>query len=288
MVEKEKSKIINRLRNKYRLVIYNDSTLAEVWYLKLSRLNVFTVLGLIIILLISMVTLLIAFTPLREFIPGYPDGSLQRKIIQNSVRTDSLAFELKIRDNYISNLRRILEGNEPIENDSPRDTSKTKNRVVFSKSEHDSLLRIRVEEEEKYNLSASTKLDETNNISKMHFFAPINKAVLVTHFSLEEEHFGIDAVAPPNESILAILDGTVIIAEWTLNTGYIIQIQHDNNLISVYKHNSKILTKQGARVKAGEAIAIIGNSGELTTGPHLHFELWHNGNPLNPEDYILF
>jgi murein DD-endopeptidase MepM/ murein hydrolase activator NlpD len=151
----------------------------------------------------------------------------------------------------------------------------------------DSLLRVQIEAEGLYNLSVVDTKNDKDNLTRLHFFPPL-KGVVTNPFNAKSGHLGIDVVAPPNEVIVAIADGTVTLSSWTLETGYVIQIQHQNNLISAYKHNSKLLKQSGAQVKAGEAIAIIGNSGELTTGPHLHFEMWHNGTPINPEQYIVF
>lgn len=285
---KPKSRYIKKLRNKYRLSVYNDQTFEEVLVMRLSRLNLLATVGGITLALIIAVTLLIALTPLREFIPGYPDGNTRRQIVQNTFRSDSLERELQQWKIYLGNLHTILRGESPNNLESVPDTSVRYRELNFSRSIEDSILRMQIESEELYNLSLLSPIDDSeNNLTKLHFFPPLKGAVS-SSFNAQLSHFGVDVVAPPNEVVVATADGTVILSSWTLETGYVIQIQHANNLLSVYKHNSKLLKKAGVRVKAGEAIAIIGNSGELTTGPHLHFELWHNGIPINPEQYIIF
>ena len=285
--QKSKKKYIHKLKSKYRLSVYNDQTFEEVWLMRLSRLNVIAMVGGVAIVLIAAVTLLIAFTPVREFIPGYPDGNTRRNIIENALKTDSLERELRQWRIYLGNLHTILRGEYPDNLESLPDTSVKYGDINFARSVEDSLLRLQIESEELYNLSIGQSQKETPSQTRFHFFPPV-KGVITSSFNAQLGHFGVDIVAPPNEVIVAVADGTVTLSSWTLETGYVIQIQHENNLISVYKHNSKLLKQAGTHVKAGEAISIIGNSGELTSGPHLHFELWHKGNPINPEQYIIF
>lgn len=284
---KTKKKYIHKLKHKYRLSIYNDQTFEEVLVMRLSRLNVISVVGGVAILLIALVTILIAFTPIKEFIPGYPDGNTRRNIVENALKADSLERELQQWKIYLGNLHTILRGESPDNMESIPDTSIMYSEISFSRSEQDSLLRLQIETEELYNLSVVGNNNENGDLTRMHFFPPV-KGVVTNSFNAKYGHWGVDVVAPPSEVIVAVANGTVTLSSWTLETGYVIQIQHDNNLLSAYKHNSKLLKKAGEKVKAGEAIAIIGNSGELTTGPHLHFELWHNGTPINPEQYIVF
>lgn len=284
---KPKAKYINKLKDKYRLSIYNDQTYEEVLVLRLSRLNVITVVGSLAVFLIALVIVLIAFTPIREFIPGYPDGNTRRNIVHNALKVDSMEREVQQWRNYLGNLHAVLRGENPNNPESLPDTSVRYKEINFTRSLEDSLLRLQIEEEELYNLSVFDTKKSDNNFSSIHFFPPV-KGVITNSFNILQSHFGIDIVASPNEVVVAIADGTVTFANWTLETGYVIQIQHDNNLLSIYRHNSKLLKRAGSKVKAGEAIAVIGNSGELTSGPHLHFELWHNGNPINPEKYIVF
>ncbi len=279
--------LMNKLKHKYRLVFFNDNTFEEVWHLRLSLLNVLSVVGTVSVFLVTVVVILMAFTPLREFIPGYPNQSMQTTIVHNALRLDSLENEIRIRDQYFANLNALISGEEPINFETSKDSAKNFTNIKFTKSVHDSMLRQRIEEEEQFNFSVSSKSKVESSISDMHFFTPI-KGIVTNVYSAAESHFGVDIVASPNEVVKASLDGTVTLASWTAETGNIIQLQHQNNVISIYKHNASLLKRIGNIVKAGDAIAIIGNSGELTTGPHLHFELWYNGKPVNPADYIIF
>lgn len=282
---KRKIKIFRNFRNKYRLSILNDETFEEVWQYRLSRMNVIIAVGGFAIFLIIMVSVLIAFTPLREFIPGYPDGETRKGYVKNALRADSLERVLKQWENYYANINTILNGGVPLTIESKADTAKHSRTVEYARSKEDSLLRNQIEADQMYNLSFNSS---GNTKTNTFFFIPPVKGIVTNRYSPLQNHYGIDLVAAPNEVVLAVAKGTVILADWTIETGYTIAVQHENNFISVYKHNSKLLKRQGDVVGAGDAIAIIGNSGELTTGPHLHFELWQNGNTLDPSKFIHF
>jgi murein DD-endopeptidase MepM/ murein hydrolase activator NlpD len=287
MWKRQKRSFGDRLRDKFRLIIYNDNTFEEVWYIRLTRLNMVALTSTIFILIVVGVFTLVAYTSIRELIPGYPDGNLRRTILMNAVRLDSLENEIRMRDQYFQNIRALVAGEEPDNLVNLSDTSMEVSNVDFSKSIEDSILRMQIEEEEQYNLSVLALQTSPRDLASIHFFAPV-RGLVTRSFKSNENHFGTDIGAEPNEVVKATLDGTVTMDGWTIETGYVIYIQHKNNLISVYKHNSTLLKKTGNLVKAGDAIAIIGNSGELTTGPHLHFELWHNGTPIDPQSYIVF
>lgn len=284
---KRRKVFMNKLKHKYRLVFFNDNTFEEVWHLRLSLYNVLSVVGAISLFLVVLVIVLMAFTPLRELIPGYPNEDMRRKIVQSALRLDSLERKIHLRDQYFANLNALISGQEPIKYDSAQKTDKNYKNIKFSKSVQDSLFRQRYEDEEQFNFAVARSSKPESSIAEMHFFPPV-KGIITNTFNAKENHLGIDIVGAPNEVVKATLDGTIVLATWTLETGYLIQIQHQNNIISVYKHNANLLKKVGSQVKAGDAIAILGNSGELTTGPHLHFELWYNGKPVNPQDYIIF
>lgn len=280
--------IMNKLKHKYRLVFFNDNTFEEVWHLRLSLLNVLSVVGTISALMIAVVVGLMAFTPLNRLLPRNLDEEMQRAIYINKFRLDSLEEQIKIRDQYFANLNALILGEQPIKYDTMKlDSTKSYKDLKFTRSKQDSLFRQRVEKEEQFNFSLGRNSKVENTFAEMHFFPPV-KGLITDVYNSEKNHLGIDIVGAPNEVVKSTLDGTVILATWTLETGHIIQIQHKNNVVSVYKHNASLLKKVGTMVKAGDAIAILGNSGELTTGPHLHFELWHNGKPVNPQDYIIF
>ncbi len=284
--EKQPWKLLRKLTNKYRMVLLNEDTYEEVGTMRLTRLNLFTFAGVVVILLVAIVYSLIAYTNIRELIPGYPDAAMRQHIRSNAMKLDSLEYEQSIRDQYFENLNRIIAGEAP--ENFMNDTTGIINQqeIVFQRSTNDALLRQQVEAEEQFRLNV---LDDRRrlNIYNMHFFTPVS-GLVTREFNPVAGHYGIDLVAAPNEVVKATLEGTVIMSTWTLETGYVIQIQHGNELLSVYKHNAALFKSVGQKVMAGDAIAIVGNSGELTTGPHLHFELWHNTVPLNPADYIVF
>lgn len=280
----------SRLRRKLRLTIIVDKSFEELFSIKFNLVRLFFVIGAFSIMLIAGVTVLIAFTGLREYIPGYPTGEERRMIMSNLQRADSLMLEVKLRDAVLKDMRTAISVDLPMEafkQDSVRSEAIKKHRILNSGiSEADSLFRMQVEAEEKFNVDDNSSTTDTR--LEMMFFFPPMKGIISNKFGDKEEHFGVDVLGGEGTRVSSILDGTVVLAEWTVETGYVIEVQHDNQIVSLYKHNAKLLKRVGQRVSAGEAIAIIGNSGELTTGTHLHFELWYSGVPLNPENYISF
>lgn len=284
---KRRKLLLDRLKHKYRLVFFNDNTFEEVWHLRLSLFNVLSVIGTISIFMTTLVIVLIAFTPLREFIPGYPSKDMRREIVLNALKLDSLTNSIRVQNQYFENLKALISGKELFLTDSSDAANRTTKSISFVKSAADSVFRQQIEKQEQFNFTAVIDKGKKSTISDMHFLNPI-KGLITNEFNSGENHYGIDIVASPNEVVKATLDGTVILSSWTIETGNVIQLQHENNIVSVYKHCASLLKKAGDKVKTGDAIAIIGNSGELTTGPHLHFELWHDGKPMNPKDYIVF
>lgn len=287
MARNEKRK--GRWRDKFRFAIFNDTTYEEIWRIRLSKSNALLVAALFILVLIGINTSLIAFTNLREFIPGYPDVTMRRDIIMNAILLDSLEREINIRDRYFEDMNAVISGRQPAENVAMRDSTHDYSNIVFRRSPEDSILREEVEREEQYSLRSAAYRSETGtSLANIHFFPPV-KGIISSNFDVRTKHFATDIVTQPKAVVSSTLDGTVIMTGWTMETGFVIAIQHRNNLVSVYKHNATLLKETGDRVWAGEAIAIVGDSGELyTSGPHLHFELWHNGEPLNPTQYIFF
>lgn len=286
MSEKKKKRFVDKLRNQYRLIIYNDTTFQSVWTLKLTRLKVFTVGSLGTAALIILVIMLIVATPLKEYIPGYPKKEYRQMLIRNVLIVDSLENELRSRDVFFRNMQLIIDGDVPVDNSQITDTATRPGQVSYRSSNPDSVFREKILEEQ-LNLSAHTTETQNSELTSIYFISPV-KGMVTNKFNAAANHLGIDMVSLPNSFILSVLNGTVIFAGWTLETGNVIYIQHPNNLVSVYKHNESLLKQAGDVVSSGEAIAIIGNSGELSTGPHLHFELWHKGVAIDPELYISF
>ena len=250
-------------------------------------MNVFTWVGSIVVIGIIALVSLIAFTPLREFIPGYSDLTVKKQATYAALKADSLETQLAIKENYLKNIKAIINGDTIDIQESITDTTIDYSKIAYKPTKEDSILRKNVEEQDKYNLRFNEKESSKNVLNNYFFFTPL-KGLVSSSFNPEIEHFGVDVIAPENEVIMAALDGTVTLANWTSTDGHIIQLQHENNIITMYKHNSVLFKKVGETVKAGETIAIIGESGKLTTGPHLHFELWHNGKPIDPQDYMIF
>lgn len=291
--KQEKKKF--KLNRKYTFLMSQEDTLEPIMDFKANLLKlVFLFLGVVFIIMV-VTTLLIAFTPLREYIPGYTEkSSLERKVYELYRRTDSIEHELQRKDAYFTNLKLVIEGYD-FNNDSVEDKdiyapflSINTDTIELKHSVQDSALRAEFEEANLFALNAQSNLVKKQHYSgAANFFTPVTGEV-IKEYNPEEGHYGIDIATTDNQLIKATLDGTVVYASWTLENGYSIGIQHENNYFSTYKHDATLLKKEGDFVKAGEAIAILGESGEQPSGPHLHFELWHNGIPLNPADYINF
>lgn len=274
------------LKDKYRLGLYNDTTYEQILHFRLTGKGVLIAFAVSVVLLITFTTLLIAFTPIRELIPGYPNSKTRQYIQANALKVDSLERTINAWAYYVDNTLRIVSGENPKMVQNAPDSTFQNKTINYSPSVEDSLLRAEVEREEQFNLALGSNNLKNKGLAGLHFFPPV-KGTIQTHFDAKSNHLGIDIASGPNEVVVATLDGTVIMANWTIETGNMIQIQHDDNLISIYKHNAKLLQKQGNRVKAGDAIAIVGNSGEGSS-PHLYFELWYKGTPINPEQYVIF
>ena len=284
--KKRRKEIKRKLLHKYRLVILNESTFEEKISFKLSRLNVFVTGTLAAIGLIAFTTLLIAFTPLREYIPGYSSTALKRQATELTYKTDSLLNVLEYTNRYLDNVRKVLRGDIDtlqMKRDSVFESIKIDpTQVDLSPIREDSALRAEVALEDKYNLFEQPTFD-----GSIFLYAPLTGTISQT-YDPDHKHFAIDIVAPMDTPVKAVANGRVIFSEWTAATGYVVILEHQQDLISVYKHNGSLTREQGDVVRAGEVIATVGNTGELTTGPHLHFELWKNGNPVNPMNYIDF
>jgi murein DD-endopeptidase MepM/ murein hydrolase activator NlpD len=283
--KKEKQKLSKRLRNKFKLVILNEDTLEQKFSMVLSPLNVITWISIVVVSVVAITVSAIIFTPIKEYIPGYADVTTKKMATYAAMKADSLEEVIRVKDQYLKALKQIISGDTLFDRVTEEEPEKSISEIRYEHSLEDSLLREKIEKEEAYNLVFSD--NEGSRKRRMLFFKPVN-GVISEPFSKEINHLGVDLLAKEDEPVLAIADGVVIFSDWTNSGGYEIHIMHDNNIISIYKHNSKLLKNVGEKVQAGNPIAIIGNTGELTTGPHLHFELWINGIPVPPEEYIDF
>ena len=293
MKKQKDKKPLQKLRYKYRLVLMNEDDFEQKISFRLSKLNVITAISIFSLFWMAVMVYLLAYTSLREYIPGYTDSSLISQVYKMELALDSLEYRNTLQTKYMENIQHILKGEDFEENDTVSQSELYDySGIENSTSVEDSILRAEVESQTAYNLyfydaQAAEYERDISNKGPMVFFKPIN-GIITNHFNSSIKHFGIDLVAERNDAVKSAYDGIVIFADWTVNTGYVIAIQHPNNFISVYKHNSALLKQQGDVVKAGDPISIIGDSGELTSGPHLHFELWANGSPVNPLGYISF
>ena len=287
MIKKVKKK--RNWRDKYRFTIVNDTSFEEVWKIRLTKYHAFLSISFLILSISGLTTILIAFTNLREFIPGYPDVGMRRNILMSAIRLDSLDREIALRDKYFANISAIISGGQPIGNYPRRDSATNYKAIKFTSSPEQSAFRAKVEGEEKYNPNmGSSGSVEMTSLASLHFFPPV-KGIISGKYDVRTRHFGTDIVTNPKAVVSAALDGTVIFTGWTMETGFVIEVQHPNNIISVYKHNASLLKETGDRVRAGDAISIVGDSGEMyTSGPHLHFEIWYKGSALDPEKHIQF
>ncbi|MDT8415447.1 MAG: M23 family metallopeptidase [Flavobacteriaceae bacterium] len=282
----KKGRLKQRLLHKYRLVILNEETFEERLSFKLTKLNLFVLTGLSAILLIAGTTVLIAFTPLREYIPGYSSTQLKRQASELVVKTDSLQAVLNSNSLLLNSVRKVLTGDleiAMINRDSIFNAiAKDPENIDFSPSSRDSLLRDLVATEEKYNVFENSR----SKITKVLF--PPAVGSISEGYDPKNKHYAVDIIVPDNAPVKSIADGTVIFSGWTPETGNTLIIDHGSGIISAYKHN-KVLNKEiGDMVKSGEVVALAGSTGELSTGPHLHFELWMNGFPVNPLNFIDF
>lgn len=284
--KKEKKKFAKKLLHKYRLIVLNEDTFEERLSFKLTPLNVFVAVSLAAIFLVAATTVLIAFTGLREYIPGYSSTALKQRAAELAYKTDSLQLVVELNNQYYNSIRKVLAGDVNTVNfnrDSILEAQQSLNEEIdLRPSREDSLLREMVVQEDKYNI-----FETATNKANYALFPPV-KGPISEGYNLRERHFGVDIVTSNNAPVKAVSEGTVIFAEWTAETGNVIILEHSYGLLSIYKHNSSLTKEQGEKVRKGEVIATSGSTGEFTTGPHLHFELWSEGQPLNPTEFIDF
>ena len=276
----------NNKSGSYRITITENDSHRHIWSTRLTKTSLFVTIVSIVVMLCAITYCLIAYTPVRTFIPGYPDARTKRVAIQNAIKVDSLERVIYRWELYSENLKRAVEGKEPIKIDSiikasRKDAAEPVDGATLQKQ--DSILREKVKEEEQFEISARGRRDLP--IEGLHFFTPL-KGVVSQGFDVTHPY--VDITAAEGSAVKATLDGTVIYTGWSEDDGNTIQIQHTDDIVSIYKHNDKLLKKAGDKVKAGTSIAIVGNTGDTSTGTHLHFELWHKGEAVDPARYIKF
>ena len=274
MKKKRRKAFWHNIKFKYKLTITNENTLNGLSWL----LSAVTVIFLV-------AAIIIAFTPLRNYLPGYMNSEVRAQIVSNALRADSLQKMLERQQLYIMNIQDIFSGKVQVDTVQSIDSlTAIRSDSLMERTRQEEEFRKQYEESERYNLTA---VNNNPTASGLIFYRP-TRGMMSSNFDPDNKHYGVDIAANPDESVLATLDGTVILSTYTAETGYVIQIQHGQDFVSVYKHCGSLLKKEGDTVKGGEAIALVGNTGEKTTGPHLHFELWNKGRAVDPSKYIVF
>ncbi len=285
--KRQKRRVLKkRLFTKNRLVILNEDSFEEIFSLRLTLMNVFVVAVLGAVLLISVTTYIIAFTPLREYIPGYASTQLKRDATNLALKSDSLTLALKQNEAYLASIKKVLTGNLDIaklskdsitalelKHPDPDDTAPTAEELE---------LRQQVQKEDKYNV-----LENAKPKTQVVFFPPV-KGMITDKYNARTRHYAVDVALPKNTPIKAALGGTVIFADWTPTTGYVVILRHADGFLSIYKHAASINVGAGDTVRTGEAIGVAGSGGSESTGVHLHFELWKDGHPIDPQKFISF
>lgn len=286
MVKKKRQKAFwSNIKFKYKLTVINENTLEEIVGIRVSKLNGISVLLSVLTVLFLAAAVIIAFTPLRNYLPGYMNSEIRAQVVENALRADSLQQLVNRQNLYIMNIQDIFRGTvRPDTVHSIDSLTSLREDSLMKRTQREDEFRKQYEETEKYNL---TSITARPHVEGLIFYRP-TRGMVTEKFDADKRHYGTDIAANPGESVLATLDGTVILSTYTAETGYVIEVQHNQDFISVYKHCSSLLKREGDAVQAGEAIALVGNSGQQTTGPHLHFELWHKRRAVNPEQYIVF
>jgi len=283
---KKLAPFIQKMRFKYRVSILNENTLEESWHVRLSRFSVFMFGSTFTFLTFIVLTILIFTTPIRHYLPGYGDTGNRTKIMQESMLADSLVQQVELQAGYEGILKGIISGDIKADTIASLDSIALKERayVLLEKSKKEKEYCEQFEKNEKFNLAS---IDTKPNENMYVFFRPA-RGVISSSFNLPERKFGIYMITLPNESVVSVLAGTVIYAAFTFDFGWVIQIQHENNYISIYKNNTRLLKEVGDRVKAGESIAITCDESGKKAGAQFYFELWKQGKAVNPEEVIIF
>lgn len=279
-----KKKLIHKLSYKYRLILINDESFEEKISVKLTPLNLFVVLSSLFVMVSVVTILFIFYTPLKEFVPGYTNTEVKRNLKTLLYRTDSLNYVLKAKEAYYQNIINILQGGEGL-TDTVKQQKRSKSVSNLSNNKAEKQF---VEEFENQKTSKKLKIknpQQASNTVNLFLLNPTD-GIVSKEFNKANGHYAIDIASKPNSPVKAVKEGTVILSGWIPETGHTLIMQHPNNLVTIYKHNAVNLKKVGSFVNAGEVIALVGNSGEFTTGAHLHFEMWENGKALNPGEFF--
>ncbi len=285
MKKKGRKAFWHNFKFKYKLTITNENTLEEVVGIHVSKLNGVSWLLVFTTVVFLFAATIIVWTPLRNYLPGYMNTEVRSQVVANALRADSLQEVVARQNMYIMNIQDIFKGEVKADTVQSIDSlTILRSDSLMERTRQEEEFRKRYEESERYNLTAITR---NQTASALIFYRP-TRGMMSSNFNPDQKHYGVDIAANPNESVLAALDGTVILSTYTAETGYVIEVQHGQDFVSVYKHCGSLLKGVGDTVKGGEAIALVGNTGEKTSGPHLHFELWHKGRAIDPSKYIVF
>ena len=283
MKKKGRKAFWHNIKFKYKLTIINENTLEEVVGIHVSKLNGLSVLLSACTVIFLIAATIIAFTPLRNYLPGYMNSEVRAQVVTNALRADSLQQELDRQNRYVMNIQDIFSGKVKADTVQSIDSLTTlRAEQLMERSKEEEAFIQKYEETERYNLR---NISGEREVGGLIFYRP-TRGLMSANFDPNQKHFGVDLTANPNESILAVLDGTVVFAAYTAETGYVVQIQHSQNFVSIYKHCGTLMKHQGDKVKGGDVIALIGEGHKEK--PHLHFELWYKGTPVNPGKYVVF
>lgn len=277
---------IQKMRFKYRVSVLNENTLEESFHLRLSRFSVFMFVSTFFLITFILLTILIFTTPISRYLPGYGESGNRSNIIAESMRTDSLIQQVDLQQGYIAIIKGIITGKSKPDSIASLDSIALKRRakILMEKSKRETAFVDKFEKDEKYNLAS---IDTKPNENMYVFFRP-TRGVISSSFNLSEQQFGIYLITSPNESVMSVLGGTVVYAAFTFDFGWVIEVQHENNYLSIYKNNTRLMKNVGDEVKAGECIAITGDATGKKAGSQFYFELWKQGKPIDPEEVIIF
>ncbi|KAA6325076.1 Murein DD-endopeptidase MepM [termite gut metagenome] len=274
-----------KIRFKYKLTVINENKSEDVWEIRMSKLNGVVVLSLLVFVIFVIIGCIVSYTPLRNVLPGYMNNEIRAQVVNNALRVDSFRQVIEMQNYYIMNIQDIFRGTVKVDTVLSMDSlTLIRENSLKERTRREEEFRSKYEEAEKYNLTSVTSQAEAMEHS---FFCP-TRGMISHYFDLDTKHYGVDIAANPDTSILATLEGTVVLSTYTAQTGYLICIQHNQGFVSVYKHCGSLLKNEGEKVKAGEAIALVGKGNKSHINPHLHFELWYKGKAMNPENYIVF